>query len=304
MVIEVWHSRKIIEEIESQLPAGYTVAGNISRGGTALIYHLNSDQLEEPPRIIKIELSKDMIEPTLGPDGRVVNSKRTLEKFVSQSMSNEAWANESLIGVDGIILPSQSGVVSYGLTKLNKLGFFVYDYCEPLANGEETTLFGLLNFFRQYAHTLSKVHSKGIAHVNVTRDNLYRGPQLIGDFGTASEVGKPLRVLASTQPYAPDELHATNYSTTGIDVFGLGVSFYQVLTGVDTNDLTPENSPNPKIFRYNQGEREVIIDALGGCSVPVRTGVDELIGGMTGSDFERVNMEKVFDECGRLIQIY
>jgi serine/threonine protein kinase len=97
----------------------------------------------------------------------------------------------------------------------------------------------LLNFFKQCAEGLDYIHRTGIVHRDIKPDNLLvvsDSEIRIGDFGVAflpgdSDSTSELKNAVGTFDYmAPEVLEGTEY-TTKSDIYSLGISFYEALTG-------------------------------------------------------------------------
>ena len=82
---------------------------------------------------------------------------------------------------------------------------------------------------------LRAVHQRGIAHVDVKPDNvlLRDGRPVLIDFGSARRIGahQPAGHPVGTLGYAPPEMEACEPISARMDVFALGVTLREALTG-------------------------------------------------------------------------
>lgn len=82
---------------------------------------------------------------------------------------------------------------------------------------------------------LRALHGRGLAHVDVKPENivLRDGRPVLVDFGSARELGatQPPGLPVGTVGYAAPEMEACEPISAGMDVFALGVSLREALTG-------------------------------------------------------------------------
>ena len=93
---------------------------------------------------------------------------------------------------------------------------------------------------------LDYMHSKGVLHLDVKPHNVivaFGGRPVLYDFGSARPVGAPRPSdISGTDPYIAPEECLRESVTSAADVFGLGVTLYEMLTGE-----VPFLGPNPFI---------------------------------------------------------
>jgi serine/threonine protein kinase len=90
---------------------------------------------------------------------------------------------------------------------------------------------------------LRALHWRGLAHVDVKADNivLRDGRPVLVDFGSAREIGtrQPAGRPVGTPGYAPPEMEACEPISAGMDIYALGVTLREALTGEPPLDGVP-----------------------------------------------------------------
>jgi len=132
--------------------------------------------------------------------------------------------------------------------------FLVMEFCgggsvrESLQKGVRFDTEQVISWTIDLCQTLYAVHQKGIVHHDLKPDNIFFGDGgllKIGDFGIANTRG-------GTIPYMAPELfllrERTSRSDARVDIYALGVTFLEALTGVNPFfDLSEETALNNKI---------------------------------------------------------
>ncbi|KAL9247179.1 hypothetical protein vseg_020637 [Gypsophila vaccaria] len=97
----------------------------------------------------------------------------------------------------------------------------------------------VLKAIYQIARALRFIHEKGIAHLDLKPDNIYvkNGSFKLGDFGCATLVDKSLPIEEGDARYMPQEILNEKYDHLDkVDIYSLGVSFYELLQGSSLRD--------------------------------------------------------------------
>ncbi|HET6551879.1 MAG TPA: AAA family ATPase [Solirubrobacter sp.] len=107
---------------------------------------------------------------------------------------------------------------------------------------------------REVADALAHAHAHGVVHRDVKPDNVWLdadGDAALGDFGVAVVEGEPA-ASAGTRRYAAPEQLVGEPATPLSDLFALGVTLYELLTGerpFATGDLVRARPPAPPSSR-------------------------------------------------------
>lgn len=95
----------------------------------------------------------------------------------------------------------------------------------------------VVRYFRNVGLGLAAAHCSGILHRDIKPDNMLidsSGEARLTDFGLAAHTGHSM-VFGGTLPYMAPECWRREY-TVSTDIFALGVSLYESLTGVTPHD--------------------------------------------------------------------
>ncbi len=139
--------------------------------------------------------------------------------------------------------------------------FFVMEYLSEMpgstlrdaiksANGPNLPWREIFTAFAHYAHALAMLHEQGIVHRDIKPSNLYylKGkPEkaTIMDFGIARDVNgtQTTGLVPGTFDYMPPEIFLTdNRGDQGMDIYALGLSLYEALTGTTAYPRLPQGA--------------------------------------------------------------
>ncbi|RLN99090.1 hypothetical protein DYB28_008776 [Aphanomyces astaci] len=116
----------------------------------------------------------------------------------------------------------------------------IFDYCsggdlfEALDQGPFKTSVAQ-RYFGQIAHAIAYMHTKGIAHRDLSLENvlLHNDQCYVCDFGLAASVSCRSHDIVGKPYYiAPEALDGRGYDPSKADVWSLGVMLFMMLTGV------------------------------------------------------------------------
>ena len=95
----------------------------------------------------------------------------------------------------------------------------------------------------QLLSALVSLHGRGLAHLDIKPENVVvrDGRPVLVDFGSARELGRPQPTghPVGTPGYAAPEMEACEPISTGMDVFGVGVTLREAFTGLSIYDNDP-----------------------------------------------------------------
>jgi len=95
----------------------------------------------------------------------------------------------------------------------------------------------------QLLSALMSLHGRGLAHLDIKPENVVvrDGRPILVDFGSARELGRPQPAghPVGTPGYAAPEMEACEPISTGMDVFGVGVTLREAFTGLSIYDNDP-----------------------------------------------------------------
>uniref|UniRef100_A0A4W5L6I6 Protein kinase domain-containing protein n=1 Tax=Hucho hucho TaxID=62062 RepID=A0A4W5L6I6_9TELE len=108
-------------------------------------------------------------------------------------------------------------------------------------------------YFMQIARGLAAVHSCGLAHRDLSLENVFvdvNGQLKIGDFGLATPLAATATHAVGKSYYMAPEMHTSgDYSAATVDVWSLGIVLWMLLTGVP---LVESSSEVDQVFGFVQ----------------------------------------------------
>lgn len=211
----------MLEEIKQR----YKNIREISRGSTSIVYIAFDIKTEEKVIIKEFIYSQETIENELTYLEQLKRFKREIEIHLSLSHENIIQAREFY----------EQG------TKL----YLILDHVpsrtlqELIEKNVYFDIFEIINIIRQIAESLQYIHDKGIIHRDIKPGNILitESKQVkIIDFGCARKIYTEnltiSRMLIGTINYmSPEQLMGYKDIDGRADIFSLGCTFYQLLTG-------------------------------------------------------------------------
>lgn len=170
-----------------------------------------------------------------------VTNRRVAVKMVSPSLPDSPLLRARLLDEAslhlGLCVPGLVRATSSAITPLGA-PLLVLELVEgeSLRAATDATDLDRLRWLTQLASTLGALHRRGVVHLDVKPDNVIvrrGGTATLIDLGLARVVGAPSlgRVANGTPPYAAPEVVTGAPPDPRTDVFALGVTALEVLTG-------------------------------------------------------------------------
>jgi serine/threonine protein kinase len=135
---------------------------------------------------------------------------------------------------------------------------------ETLRDARPSGRLGLSESLRSAIHigaALEHVHAAGWLHLDVKPDNVIvvGGRPVLYDFGTARRIGgSRTKISVGTDPYMPPEEAELGETTSASDVFSLGASLYELVTGQLPFPTANRRDPYPQLSRPPVPARSVV----------------------------------------------
>jgi eukaryotic-like serine/threonine-protein kinase len=235
----------LVASLELRLGNGYTIEGEVAKGGMSRIYSARRPDTRER---IAIKVMVDRLSGASGPERLELEERFLLEMQVLQKLNH----------------PRIPAVLSAG-----DVGGSLY-YTMPFVEGESLrarlkrrdpiSVRDALLFTRDVADALAHVHENGIIHRDIKPDNLMLSPTGVWllDFGIArapsfnqTDMGteKPKYIMGTPEYISPERLTGRVLEDARSDLFSLGCVLYEMLSGRPPfphglRDALKKNSPN------------------------------------------------------------
>ena len=235
----------LVASLELRLGNGYTIEGEVAKGGMSRIYSARRPDTRER---IAIKVMVDRLSGASGPERLELEERFLLEMQVLQKLNH----------------PRIPAVLSAG-----DVGGSLY-YTMPFVEGESRrarlkrrdpiSVRDALLFTRDVADALAHVHENGIIHRDIKPDNLMLSPTGVWllDFGIArapsfnqTDMGteKPKYIMGTPEYISPERLTGRVLEDARSDLFSLGCVLYEMLSGRPPfphglRDALKKNAPN------------------------------------------------------------
>jgi len=217
----------LVASLELRLGNGYTIEGEVAKGGMSRIYSARRPDTRER---IAIKVMVDRLSGASGPERLELEERFLLEMQVLQKLNH----------------PRIPAVLSAG-----DVGGSLY-YTMPFVEGESLrarlkrrdhiSVRDALLFTRDDEDALAHVHENGIIHRDIKPDNLMLSPTGVWllDFGIArapsfnqTDMGteKPKYIMGTPEYISPERLTGRVLEDARSDLFSLGCVLYEMLSG-------------------------------------------------------------------------
>lgn len=212
-------------KIGDKIDDRYRIISRIATGGMADVYEANDLVLR---RIVSLKIMKE----------ELLRDPANLARFYHETEAAASLVHPNIVRVYGRGevegRPYMSNEYIKGQTLRDKLNFSV-----------ALSLPQACDVMLQLASGLSFIHKHGIVHRDIKPDNLFYLPDgtvKISDFGIAAKVGEKQQgdAIQGTVYYCAPEVFLGEPVTPSIDIYAMGVVFFEILTGT-----VPFDGENP-----------------------------------------------------------
>ncbi|MFW5751222.1 MAG: serine/threonine-protein kinase [Planctomycetota bacterium] len=214
---------------EGTVLGGYRLGGMLGKGGMGIVY------LAE-----QMSIGRQVAVKVLHP-ARMTNREK-LETFVREARVAARLQHRNLVTIHEVGTDGATGLAYYSMDYIH--GRTLETIIAQEGPLDEARAVGLL---RQVCQGLGRAHEAGVVHRDVKPGNILvdtNGLALITDLGLAAEIAGPaaatnrrvLRLVGTPGFAAPEQARDPDRATPASDVFSLGCTFYQTLTGSEPFD--------------------------------------------------------------------
>lgn len=231
-------------KIDDRIDNRYRITGRLGQGGMAEVYEA-SDFISKKPvaiKIIKEQLCQD---------------KNQLDRFNNESKLCAIMSHPNIIRV-------------YSCGEYEGRPYLAYEYMkgqtlnECLRNSLMFSLKEACYIMLQLCDALYYIHNHNVIHRDIKPDNIFyntNGTIKIADFGIAYDLQNPSKkseVVGSVYYMAP-ELCKGEAPTIQSDIYSLGITFFELVTGQlpfvekDANEIAKAHlkKPLPSVHTFN-----------------------------------------------------
>jgi serine/threonine protein kinase len=223
----------------------YTVTGLIGRGGMGTVYRGHDDALD---RDVAVKVIHD----------RFGHSENVLRRFGEEAKNVARLSSPHIVHVHEFDPLATPPFLAMELVRGPSL--------QQLIRGRGRASFAtVIDCGRQVLAGLATAHSAGVVHRDIKPANVLRGPDgtyKLTDFGLARSLEREQSLTATgsiigTLHYMAPEVAAGEEATASSDLYSVGVTLYEMLTGTTP---FPEESPL-KLLRRIAAERPLPVTA-------------------------------------------
>lgn len=211
-----------IQQLNDQFPQ-LEITRLIGRGGMGAVYHARQTALD-----------RDVALKLIGKN--VSSDPAFVERFQREAKTLAKLSHSNIVTI-----------FDYGHTT-DGTAYLILEYVDGINLREAISCGSVgaeeaLEVISSICHALQYAHSKGVVHRDIKPENILLGEDgtlKVADFGIAKIIDDPVRaptltgtrqVLGSLNYLAPEQLEAPDQVDHRVDLYALGVVFYELLTG-------------------------------------------------------------------------
>ena len=195
----------------------YEVIEKVGEGGMAIVYKARDTRLD---RCVAVKVVRD----------ELFGDEEVIKRFYAEAHAVATLSHPNIVSVYDV---SQSEDISYIVMELIS-GITLRQYMD---RKRPVPWRQVLHFSKQIADALQHAHERGVIHRDIKPQNillLQNGTIKVADFGIAAfenEINETKgQAIGSLNYIAPEQLKGKKADVRG-DVYSLGVSMYEMLTG-------------------------------------------------------------------------
>ncbi|MCU0714210.1 MAG: serine/threonine protein kinase, partial [Pirellula sp.] len=229
-----------LQQLNSQFPH-LSILRMVGRGGMGTIYHARQTSLDRDVALKIIDRS-------------ISNDSTFLDRFEREAKALAKLSHPNIVSV-----------FDYGHTS-DGLAYFLMEFIHGLNLREAMQSMPIelahsIEIIRSVADALNYAHSKGVVHRDIKPENILLsddGRIKLADFGIAKinnavsekKITVTRQVLGTVHYLAPEQLEASNEVDHRVDIYALGVVFYELLTKqLPVGNFEPPSHINTAISR-------------------------------------------------------
>lgn len=252
-----------LREGEDLVAARYQLIEVIGRGSMGTVWRAHDTLLDRPVALKEVE-------PAAG-----VAREEARERLLVEARAAARLRHPNIVAVHDVLVDDDRLLISMELVDGPTLG-------EMVSSSGPLPPALVREIMAQVAHALAAAHRAGVVHRDLKPDNVFwaSGRAVVADFGLArvgAGRGTVIGTVMGTPGYmAPEQLQGLS-AGPGVDVFGWGVTAYELITGRPPFGHPSDTDPAAIAYRVVHEAPEI-------ATVPSDPGLAALIGAALSKD--------------------